>query len=56
MSTVEEIQRDIDILQKDISELVKMRAPTCVAYDDLDELYDELEQAKQNEEVRHGSV
>lgn len=56
MRTVEEIQRDIDIVQKDISELVKMRAPTCVAYDDLDELYDELEQAKQNEEVRHGSV
>lgn len=56
MRTAEEIQRDIDIVRKDISALVKMRALTCVVYDDLDELYDELEQAKRNEEVRHASI
>lgn len=47
MRTVEQIEKDIEFVLKDIEQLVKMKASTYAAYLDLYELKKELQKAKE---------
>ena len=41
MRTLEQVDRDIEIVRHDMRELVRMRQPISVVAEDLFELYDE---------------